>query len=97
MGLSLKGAGFSLVVVSKLLSSCGAQTPEHVGSVVAAHRLSSCGVGSIAAAHGLSCPTACGIPVPRPGLNPRPPHWKADSQPLEHRGSPPCYFNYCCF
>ena len=54
------------------LSSCGAQAPECVGSVVAARGLSSCGmqaqqlqcVGSVVAACGLSCPTACGILVP---------------------------------
>ena len=33
---------------------CSMQAPEHVGSVVVAH--------------GLSCPTACGILVPWPGV-----------------------------
>ena len=37
-----------------LLSSCGARAPEYAGSVVAAHRL--------------SCPAACGILVPQPGI-----------------------------
>ena len=56
-GSSLRGAGFSLVVVCGFsLSSCGAWAPEHVGSVVVAH--------------GLSCPAACGILVPRPGTEP---------------------------
>ena len=41
-GSSLWCAGFSLVVVSGL-SSCSAWAPEHAGSVVAAHGLSSCG------------------------------------------------------
>ena len=36
--------GFSLVVVCGLLSSYGAQAPEHTASVVVAHELSSCGV-----------------------------------------------------
>ena len=41
------------------LSSCGMRAPEHTGSVVAACRL--------------SCPTACGILVPRPGIEPASP------------------------
>ena len=41
------------------LSSCGVRAPEHVGSV--------------AAARGLSCPTACGILVPPPGIEPMSP------------------------
>ena len=52
--------GFSLVVVCGFsLSSCGAQAPGRVGSVVVAHRL--------------SCPGACGILVPRPGIEPASP------------------------
>ena len=38
-------------------------------------------------AHGLSCSVACGIFLDQ-GLNPCSLHWKADSQPLRHRGSP---------
>ena len=38
------------------LSSCDAWALKHVGSVVAVH--------------GLSCPAACGILVPRPGIKP---------------------------
>ena len=38
------------------LCSCGMGDPELVGSVVAAHAL--------------SCPAACGILVPRPGIEP---------------------------
>ena len=49
-----------------LLSSCGPRGPEHMGSVVVACVLSSCGAG-------LSCPTACGILVPRPGIEPTSP------------------------
>ena len=55
-GSSLQHVGFSLVVVCGLLSSCGVQAPGRVGSVVVVH--------------GLSCPVACGILVPRPGIEP---------------------------
>ena len=44
------------VAACRLLSSCGAQAPKRAGSVVVAH--------------GLSCPVACGILVPRPGIEP---------------------------
>ena len=43
--------------------------------------------GSAAVAHGPSRSAACGI-FPDQGLNPYPPHWQADSQPLRHQGSP---------
>ena len=61
------------------LSSCGTQAPECAGSVVAACGLSSCGVwalehvGSVVVAHGLSCPAACGILIPQPGIKPASP------------------------
>ena len=60
-------------------SCCGAQVLGHAGSVVAAH--------------GLSCPSACGI-FPDQKLNLYPFHWKEDSQPLEHGESPPVIFYY---
>ena len=43
-------------------------------------------VGSVVAAHGLSCPVACGI-FPDQGLTPLPLHWQVDSLPLSHQGS----------
>ena len=43
--------------------------------------------GSVVVAHGLSCSAACGI-FPDQGMNPCPPHWQADSQPLRHQGNP---------
>ena len=43
--------------------------------------------GSVVVVHGPSCSVACRI-LPNQGLNPRPPHWQADSQPLRHQGSP---------
>ena len=39
-------------------------------------------------ARGVSCPMACGILVPRPGIELTSPYCKADSQPLDHQGSP---------
>ena len=68
--LSLRCAGFSLVVARAL---------ECASSVVAARGLCSCGmwaperVGSVVAACGLRCPAACGILVPRPGIEPTSP------------------------
>ena len=44
------------VVALRLLSSCSARAPQGAGSVVAARRL--------------SCPAACGILVPQPGIEP---------------------------
>ena len=64
------------VVMRGLLSSCGTWAPEHPGSVVAACGLSSCDmwalepVGSVVVACRLSCPMACGILVPQPGIEP---------------------------
>ena len=43
--------------------------------------------GSVVVAHGPSCSAACWT-LPDQGLNPRPLHWQADSQPLRHQGSP---------
>ena len=47
------------VAVHRILSSCGARAPEHSDSVVVAR--------------GRSCPAACGILVPRPGIEPESP------------------------
>ena len=55
-GSSLRHAGFSLVVACGFSLSCSVQVPEQVGSVVVACRL--------------SFPTARGILVPRPGIEP---------------------------
>ena len=50
-----------------------------MGSIFAAHSLSSCGArapectGSVVVARGLSCPVACGILAPRPGVEPASP------------------------
>ena len=45
-------------------------------------------LGSVVEVLGFSCPWACGIFVPDQGLNLHPLHWKADSYPLGHQGSP---------
>ena len=42
---------------------------------------------SAVAAHGLSCPMACGI-FPDQGSNLCPLHWQVDSLPLDHQGNP---------
>ena len=44
-------------------------------------------MGSVVVVHGPSCTGAYGI-FPDQGLNYCPLHWKADSQPLDHQGSP---------
>ena len=48
-------------------------------------------IGWEVVALGLSCPTACGI-FPDQGSNTCPLTWQADSLPLDHQGSPVCYF-----
>ena len=79
----------SFIGVRGLLCSCGAQAPEHVGSVVCGTRaLSLRRASSVVVAHGLGCPAACGILVPRPRIKHASLHWKADSLPLDHQGSP---------
>ena len=71
----LQCSSFSLVVVCGFsLCSCGTQAPGCMGSVV-------CGVqalllrhaSSAVLVHGLNCPAACGILVPRPGIEPASP------------------------
>ena len=38
--------------------------------------------------HGLSCPKAHGISVPRPQIKPASSSLQGDSEPLDHQGSP---------
>ena len=68
-----------------LLSSCGAHGSRcgsfSCGSQALGH------TGSVLASHGLSCLEACGI-FPGQGSNLHPLHYKADSLPLSHQGSP---------
>ena len=61
---SCSGVGF-------LFSSCGMQAPEHLGSVVCSKQaLSLRRSSSVVLGRGLSCPMACGILVPRTGIEP---------------------------
>ena len=70
--------GFSLLLRCSAshrggFSCCGARALECMGSVVVVH--------------GLSRPTACGTLLEQ-GLNLCPLHWRAESLPLSHQGSP---------
>ena len=80
--LQLWHAGFlSLVVV------CGFQSAWALQ--FAAHRLSSSGARTQQLWRvGLVAPQHVGSQFPDKGLNPHPLHWKADSLPLDHQGSP---------
>ena len=77
--------GYSLVVVFGLLIVVASLTEE---LRLQAHRLQQLRrMGSVVAAHGVSCSTACDIFLDQ-GLNPCPLHWQADCYPLRHQGSP---------
>ena len=83
--LFVESGGHSLVAVHGLLTA--------VASLVAELRLWGTRT-SVVEAHGLSsrgswaCSVACGI-LPGQDLNPCLLHWKADSLPPSHQGSPP--------
>ena len=101
--LAAKSRGYSLVVVCRLLISVAfllwSMGSRHVGSVVVALGLCSCGswgprmcrlwqlcrVGSVVV-YELSCPAACRIFLDQ-GSNLCPLHWQADFYPLYHLGS----------
>ena len=74
-GSSLWCAGFSLVAACGFsLSSCGAPARERMGSVVCGMRaLLLRRVSWVVVACGLSCPVACRILVPQPGIEPASP------------------------
>ena len=90
VGSLLRLAGFSVVVACGFsLSGRGTWAPEAVGTVGSGTQaLSLRRASSVVVSRGLSCPATCEILVPRPGIEPCPLHWKADSLPLDHRGSP---------
>ena len=77
----------SLAAVSRGYSSCGAWASQCNASL-AEHRLYSAQTSAVEA-HRLSCPTACGILVPRPRIEPVPPaeevrgpyHWTTTEVP----------------
>ena len=71
-GSSLRRTGFSLVVACGFfLPSCGTWAPECMGPVVCGMQaLSLRRTSSVVVARRLSCPVACGILVPRPGIEP---------------------------
>ena len=76
-----------------LLSNCG----HRLLIAVAPHRRARA-LGtqvSVVVACGLSCPTACEICLDL-GLNPRPPHWQEELQPLDHYENPLCFCVLFC-
>ena len=73
----------------RFLSGCAGQALGCVGSVVCSMRaLSLRRVSSVVVARGLSCSMACGILVPRPGIEPASTALEGSSLPLDHQGSP---------
>ena len=83
-----------------ILLGCAGSELWRAGSFIAAHRLSSCREWAPqVAARGLTCPSACGILVPRPTQwsNPHPLHYKADSELLDHQGTPSTLFFFFFF
>ena len=78
--------GLSLVVASGGHSSsqCAGLSPSRP---LPLRSTGSRRAGSAIVAHGPSCSAACGI-LPDQGSNPCALHWRADSQPLCHQGSP---------
>ena len=87
------------VAACSLLSSCGTWALERVGSVIVARRLQSSWAlqlqhtSSLVVVVGLVAMRHVGTQLPTQGQNLHPLHWKADSQPLDHQGSPPkCLF-----
>ena len=94
---SLRCVGFSLqwlLLLRSTGSRCkGCSSCGTWASVVVVRGLQS--IGSVVAAHGLSCSTACGI-FPDQGSNLCPLHWQEDSSPLRHQGSPGIVFGNEC-
>ena len=91
-GLFVVACRLLVVACGFSLSSCGTRAPGRVGSAVGGMQaLSLRCVCSVVVAHRLSCFAACGI-FPDQGSNPCPLHWKADSLPPHHQGSPKIHF-----
>ena len=86
LGRYLITASISVLLLWQSTGSRALGLPQlHVGSLLAAPRL--WGTGSIVVAHGLCCPSACGI-FPDQGSNSCLLHWQTDSLPLSCQGSP---------
>ena len=63
-------------------SGCAGSSLQRTG-------FTNCGMQAyLAVACGLSCPVTCGVLIPWLGIEPCPLHWKANSLPLGHQGSP---------
>ena len=78
------------------LSGCTASQLQHWGSSL----LRVISLVVVATANGLSCPEACGILVPQPGLKPASPALQVDSLPLSRQGwnlSPSSSFQHLPF
>ena len=74
LGVFVAACELFVVVHGFSLPSCGVRAPGHMGSVVCSMRaLSLRRASSVVVAHGLSCPAACGILVPRLGIEPTSP------------------------
>ena len=89
-------AALALCCCMQAFSSCSEQNyswwwrAAHCGAVSCCRAQVLSMWAPAAAAHGPSCLTACSI-FPDLGLNPRPPHWQADSHPLDHQEVPTRY------
>ena len=90
VGLRLLTVAASPVVKHRLYE-CWFQYLWPMGSVAAAPGLGS--IGSVVVVHRFSCFTACGICLDQ-GSNPCLLHWKEDSLPLSHQGSPDNCFKF---
>ena len=87
-------AVLGLCFCARAFSSCGKRGPLFIAvrgpltvtaSLVAEHRLQTRRLSSC----GSQAQLLRGMwDLPRPGLEPCPLHWQADSQPLHHQGSP---------
>ena len=93
LGIFIASRG--LLVVAHRLSSCGAQAPERLGSIVC----DTCALQlwppcSAVAVHGLSCPAACGILVPRPGIEPASPALEGGFLTTGPPGKSPMFSNF---
>ena len=94
LGLSCCAQAFPSCSEDGLLPRCGVRSSRCRGSscgsgaLPAGRRQQLQRVGSVAVFHGLRCPLACRILVPRSGTQPCPLPRQAESQPRDHQGRP---------